>query len=273
MKTKLDILLSRIGDMALKRRARRVIDELGLKNGDKILDLGCGNGYFSFILSRLPLRLEITGIDSDLNAIKEARNLIEKKKAKFVIGEVEKMPFPKKYFDKVIMSEIIEHVKDDMKVLKEARRVLKPGGVLILTTPNKDYPFLWDPINWMLEHFFNFHISSGFFAGIWNQHLRLYRPEEIKINLEKSGFRMVTYELLTGWCLPFNHYLLNLGARLLYNKQLSKDLLRDINKFDESKTKKTGLANFLFWVVNTVDKLNDLYSNSSGVSIFVKALN
>lgn len=269
---RLDGLLENVGDMALKRRARRVILELDLKKGDKVLDLGCGNGYYSFLLSQIPLKLKIIGLDSHVNAIEDARSRIPKKKVTFIIGNAEKIPFPKNNFDKIVMSEIIEHVKDDIKVLKEAKRVLKKDGIIVLTTPNKYYPFLWDPVNWVLEHFFNFHIKSGFFAGIWNQHLRLYKPKELEKKMEKVGFKEVYSQLLTGWCIPFNHYLLNLGCRLLFHKKLSQNLLKDINKFNESKSKKTSLANFLFWLVNTFDKLNDIFPDSSGVSIFIKAV-
>lgn len=269
---RLDELLQNVGDMALKRRARRVIQQLELKTGDKVLDLGCGSGYYSYLLSKMPIKLNITGIDNHVNAIDDARNFVGVKNAKFIIGNAEKLPFPMNCFDKIIMSEVIEHVKDDTKVLKEARRVLKEDGILILTTPNKDYPFLWDPVNWILEYFFNFHVKSGFFAGIWNQHLRLYKSEVIEKRLEKVGFKIISSKLLTSWCLPFNHYLLNLGCKLLFYKKLSRDLLQDINKFSESKNKTTYLPNFLFWLVNTFDKLNDIFPNSSGVSIFVKAI-
>lgn len=266
-----DELLLNVGDMALKRRARRVLEELWLKDGDKVLDLGCGNGYYSRLLSQLPVKLKITGIDSYVDAIEDAKTKVSEKKVTFIVGDAEKIPFPKNYFDKIIMSEIIEHVNRDAKVLKEARRVLKEKGILVLTTPNKDYPFLWDPVNWILEHFFNFHIKSGFFAGIWNQHLRLYKSEVLRKKMEEVGFKVTLSELLTNWCLPFNHYLLNLGCRLLFHKRLSHSLLQDINKFNKPKNKKTPFAKFLFWFVNTFDKLNDIFPSSSGVSIFIKA--
>mgnify|MGYP001608858854 CR=1 FL=1 len=118
------------------------------------------------------------------------------------------------------------------------RRVLKPGGILVLTTPNKNYPFLWDPVNWLLEIFFGFHIKSGFFAGIWNQHLRLYKGEDLRRILEKVDFKVASTQLLTGWCIPFNHHLLNLGCRLLFYKRLNQDVLQDINKFKKPKFKR-----------------------------------
>jgi ubiquinone/menaquinone biosynthesis C-methylase UbiE len=268
---KIDELLANVGDMALKRRARRIIQVLEPKRGDKILDLGCGNGYYSYLLSKLSIKLNITGIDNHINALQDAKIFVGSQKAKFIFANAERIPFPKNYFDKIVMSEIIEHVNDDLKVLKEVRRVLKPGGIVVLTTPNKDYPFFWDPVNWILLHFFDTHIKSGFFAGIWNQHLRLYKPRNLEAKMKEAGFKTVSYELLTGWSLPFNHYLLNIGARILYYKKLNEDILQDINKFSISKNKKTKLASFLFWLVNSFDKLNDIFPNSSGVSILVTA--
>src|SRR3989338_10716342 len=114
-----DNLLLNVGDMALKRRARKVLQELQLKDNDKILDLGCGNGYYSYLLSKIPLNLKITGIDSHLNAIEDAKRDVGEKNAKFIIGNAEKLPFPENSFDKIVMSEIIEHVRDDIMVLKE----------------------------------------------------------------------------------------------------------------------------------------------------------
>ena len=248
MQHKLDELLKNVGDMALKRRAREVIQQLELKDGEKVLDLGCGDGYYSYLLSQIPLNLKLTGIDSHKEAIETARTLVPKIKATFIIGDAEKLPFAKDSFDKIIMSEVIEHVNDDMKVLREARRVLKKDGILVLTTPNKNYSFLWDPVNWTLEHLFNFHIKRGFFAGIWNQHLRLYKPEELRKRMEKAGFKIVACELLTTWCLPFSHYLLNLGCKLLFRKKLGKDILKDINKFSKSQKKKTYLYLISFFI-------------------------
>lgn len=265
-------LLENVGDMALKRRVRRMLQELELKDGDKILDLGCGNGYYSYLLTQLPLKLKIIGLDSHVNAIEDAKTKVSGKKVKFIVGAAEKIPFPKNYFDKIIMSEVIEHVRDDIKVLKETKRVLKKDGILVLTTPNKDYPFFWDPINWILEHLFNFHIKRGYFAGIWNQHLRLYKSEVLKKKFKEVGLKITLSELLTNWCLPFNHYLLNLGCRLLFHKKLSNNIMRDINKFNKPKNEKTSLASLLFWFVNAFDKLNDVFPGSSGVSIFIKAV-
>ena len=93
---------------------------------------------------------------------------------------MKRLPFKAEFFDKVMMSEVAEHLPDDVKGLKEVKRLLKKAGILILTVPNHNYPFFWDPLNWTLEHFWGTHIKSGFWSGLWNQHLRLYKPDEIK---------------------------------------------------------------------------------------------
>ncbi|MEK7616895.1 MAG: class I SAM-dependent methyltransferase [Patescibacteria group bacterium] len=265
----LNELLSTVGDMALKRRAKRIVEELQLKNMEKILDVGCGNGYYLNLLNKLGFELILVGIDNDGRALKDARKLIRDNKVKLISANANKLPLESRSFDKVILSEVIEHVEDEQKVLSEIYRVLKPGGVMVLTTCNKDYPFLWDPVNFCLQHFFNTHIKSGFWAGIWNQHLRLYKINPLNALIKKTKFKIEVSEFLTRWCLPFNHYLVNYVARLFYQGVLPKAISKGLNKFEKEK----GLVpvRMIFWLINTYDKLNDLLPGKNGVSIFIKA--
>lgn len=268
--SKLKKLLENTGDMALKRRAWNIITELELKGGDKILDVGCGDGYYLHLLSNLGLKLELVGTDYDEIGLKKARkNLGENIPLK--TGDLMKtLPFKTDTFDKIVMSEVAEHLPDDVKGLKEVKRVLKPGGILCLTVPNHNYPLLWDPINWILENFFGTHIESGFFAGLWNQHERLYKPDEIKIVLEKAGFKVDKVKSLTWWCLPFNHYLVNLVARGLAADSFGKSTSASLSKYTKDP-KRAFFLTFAFWIVNKVDKLNDLFPNKyGGVSVFLK---
>lgn len=262
-------LLSTVGDMALKRRVNRILDQLELKGGERILEVGCGNGYYLNVLNRLGLNLKLTGIDNDNLALKDAKRFIGDKKIKLILTDANKLPLENNFFDRVIISEVIEHIENEQKVLDEIFRVLKPGGIMVLTTCNIDYPFLWDPINWTLQHFFNTHIKAGFWAGIWNQHLRLYKVQALNEIMRKSKFKVEKSELLTRWCLPFNHYLVNFVARLFYSGNLPKSISKGLNKFDNEQG--SFPIKFIFWLVNTFDKLNDLFPGKNGVSIFVKA--
>ena len=267
--SRLNELLSTVGDMALKRRAKRIVEELELKDKEKILEVGCGNGYYLNLLNRLGLSLTLVGIDNDDRALKDARKFIGDNKVKLISADANKLPLAGSSFDKVIISEVIEHVESEQKVLSEIYRVLKPGGIMVLTTCNIDYPFLWDPVNWVLQHFFKIHIKSGFWAGIWNQHARLYKMNNLNDLIKKSKFKIEVSEFLTRWCLPFNHYLVNFVARLFYQGSLPKGISKGLNKFE--KEKGSLLVRTIFWLVNTYDRLNDLFPGKNGVSIFVKA--
>lgn len=268
---KLDLLLENTGDMALKRRARNIIQNLELKNSLKILEVGCGDGYYLHLLSNLGLKLNLTGTDFDKEGLIRARKNIGKN-ITLKFGDLMKnLPFESNSFDRVVMSEVAEHLPNDLTGLKEVKRVLKPGGILCLTVPCANYPFLWDPINWILEFFFDTHIKSGFFAGLWNQHLRLYNLSVISKVIKKAGFKIEKATSLTFWCLPFNHYLVNLVARGLASGKFSPEISRSLSKY-EKVNKRPLLFEIAFLFVNLIDRLNDIIQPKDiGVSIFVKA--
>lgn len=269
IKIKLEKLLENVGDMALKRRARKIVEELNPKEGEKILDLGCGTGYYLFLLSSLPVKLDLTGFDHDIKALKEAEHFLKGRKIEFVLGDSHVLPFKDNTFDKIVASEVLEHVADDKQVLGELYRVLKRKGVLIISVPSINYPFLWDPTSWIFQHIFGTHIKKGFFAGIWNQHVRLYERNDLKVKFEKSGFKILIIQELTYWCLPFNHYIVNLVARLLYDIKISKKMADKLSKF--KVTKKPFLIDSAFRLVSLFDGLNEVYPHRNGVNIFVKA--
>lgn len=269
IKDNLDNSLKTVGDMALKRRAKKIIEGLDLKKGEKILEVGCGNGYYLSLLNRLGLKINLAGIDTDKAALKDAVKFVGNKKVRLILADASKIPFASNTFDRIVMSEVIEHVENEGKVLKEAYRVLKEGGILTLTTCNLDYPFFWDPINWILQHFFSTHIKSGFWAGIWNQHTRLYKSSQIESLIKNASFKIEKSESLTYWCLPFNHYMVNLIAKLFYANKLPKNIAKGMNKFRNNK--RPLLIEMVFNFINLIDKLNDVMPQQSGVSIFVKA--
>lgn len=271
---KLVKLLENTGDMALKRRARRIIEEIDAQSGDRILEVGCGDGFYLHLLSNMGIRkLKLVGVDFNPMALASAKkNLVRKRVTLKCADLMKKIPFKPESFDKIIMSEVAEHLPDDVKGLKEVRRVLKKGGILVLTVPNKNYPFFWDPVNWILEHTTGKHIKEGFWAGLWNQHLRLYKPNEIKKSVEKAGFKVEKIESMTWWCLPFNHNLMHYAAVKLYGGSLSPVMAKVVSKY-EIKIKRPFLIEFAFQIVNGVDRLNDYFQpKESGVGVLVKAM-
>lgn len=266
----INTLLANTGDMALKRRAKRILTEINPKPGDKILDIGCGDGYYLHLLRNLEPKTILTGTDFDPKGLAKAKINLGGEIKLVQADLMKKTTFKTGEFDKAVMSEVAEHLPDDVLGLKEVNRILKPGGTLCLTVPNANYPFLWDPINRILE-IFGTHIKSGFFAGIWNQHIRLYTPDEVESVLKKAGFEIEKKEALTFWCLPFNHYLVNLVARYLHVQFISGNTNNSLSKFN-TKASKGYVLDFCFWLVNIIDRLNDIWQpGDQGVAVFIKA--
>lgn len=101
-----------------------------------ILDLGCGEGTrLSLIESR---GKNLTGIDISETAIKKAK--AKNPGLKFVNKNIEALPFPDKSFDLVYSAFVFEHLDKPEQVIKEAVRVLKPGGNLLIIAPNYGAP-------------------------------------------------------------------------------------------------------------------------------------
>ncbi|MBA7609980.1 Ubiquinone biosynthesis O-methyltransferase [subsurface metagenome] len=97
---------------------------------DRILDIGCGLGYFSELLSKRGAR--VWGVDADAASIAfSTRNI----KGNFVIGRAESLPFKANAFDKILCSEVLEHIQDDERALAEIFRVGRSGATVVITTP------------------------------------------------------------------------------------------------------------------------------------------
>jgi 2-polyprenyl-3-methyl-5-hydroxy-6-metoxy-1,4-benzoquinol methylase len=108
-----------------------------------ILDMGCGMGWFASLLAELG---PTTGIDLSDDAIAQAKSKFPQ--VTFLAGNVYEMDLPERHFDVVVSQEVIAHVPDQPGYLERAARVLKPGGYLVVTTPNRFVHFRnhWAPI-------------------------------------------------------------------------------------------------------------------------------
>lgn len=106
-----------------------------LQPGQKVLDIACGTGYGTAML--LQRGCKVVGADIDNEILKEAR--MRWNYDGFVQADALDLPFPDASFDAVVSFETIEHVADGERFLAEMRRVLRPGGIFICSTPNVRY--------------------------------------------------------------------------------------------------------------------------------------
>jgi SAM-dependent methyltransferase len=105
--------------------------------GRRILDAGCGTGYGSAVLS--PAGRSVIGVDVSIDAVRYAAEHYADFGAVFLCAPCEQLPFRTGSFDLVVAFEVIEHLENWSPMLEEARRVLSPGGLFIVSTPNKAF--------------------------------------------------------------------------------------------------------------------------------------
>lgn len=149
---------------------------LGLKSSEcgKLLDVGCGNGVF---LARMrKLGWDVVGVEPDGQAADIARRQFG---LEVFEGTLEQAGFPDRSFEAVSLSHVIEHVYDPAALLRECRRVLKPGGKLVIVTPNTNS------------------LGHKVFRESWRgleppRHARLFHPEGLVSCVGRAGMQVKT---------------------------------------------------------------------------------
>jgi SAM-dependent methyltransferase len=104
-------------------------------SGKRVLDIASGEGYGAALLARTAAH--VTGVDADERAIEHSRQAYYAANVRFLVGSVTDIPLADSSVDVVASFETIEHVEEHERMLDEIRRVLAPGGVLIMSSPNK----------------------------------------------------------------------------------------------------------------------------------------
>jgi len=133
----------KINKRETEKRLKVVFNELleghSLK-GAKVLEIGCGLGYFSERAYKLGAK--VTGVDVGKNLLKISKKRVPK--GIFILGSASQLPFSKESFDFVLCTEVIEHVENQRKAIEEMFRVIKKGGMLVITSPNRFFKPLFD---------------------------------------------------------------------------------------------------------------------------------
>jgi SAM-dependent methyltransferase len=157
-------------------------DRLGVGPGDLVLDLGCGFGRHAFEAARRGASVvaldagpdEVAQVRATLGAMVEAGELAQDHPVTAVQGDALALPFADGTFDRVIASEVLEHIPDDVAAMRELARVLKPGGAMAVTVPR----CMPEAVNWALSD--EYHDTPG-------GHVRIYRRSTLERRLASTG--------------------------------------------------------------------------------------
>ncbi len=137
----------------------------------RVLDVGCGSGV---LLARMQsLGWQVEGVEVDPAAVEAAR----RRGVTVHLGSLEAQKFPVNRFDAVHSAHVIEHVYDPLALLRECARVLKPGGNLVILTPNTE--------SWGHRHF-----GSAWLNLDPPRHLVLFSPATLRRAAEQAGLRV-----------------------------------------------------------------------------------
>ncbi|MEI7622071.1 MAG: class I SAM-dependent methyltransferase [Actinomycetes bacterium] len=159
-------------------------DRLGLRPGDRLLDLGCGFGRHAFEALRRGARVvacdmavpELEQVVATAFAMKEAGEIAPTISCTSVNGDGTMLPFADASFDRIIASEVMEHVPDDGAALSEFLRVLRPGGTIAITVP-AEFP---ERICWKLSDEYYAPKSVG-------GHVRIYAESDLRQKITAAG--------------------------------------------------------------------------------------
>jgi SAM-dependent methyltransferase len=163
--------------VARARIVRHMLErEAGLAPGDTVLDIGCGAGGF---LAQLADLYRVVGIDTSPLAIEYAKSR--------GLADVFVMPlsdFPREKWDvrAALLLDVIEHVDDDVGLLRRAKEIVRPGGAIIVTVPA--YMWLWSA------------------HDVLNHHKRRYTARTLRASIEAAGLRATRLTYFNTFLFP-----------------------------------------------------------------------
>lgn len=163
--------------------------------GGATLHLGCGEGdYDAHIACKTG---QLVAGDINLADVEYARSLnSENSSIQYQVLDALDLNLAGNSFDTIIAVDTIEHVGNPRRMMKEISRVLRPGGICILTFPRKEFPITYDPVNFFLQKTGKRPVSQGAYAF---NHSYLIGDRDWQDYLTEAGLILEYKEQLSGW--------------------------------------------------------------------------
>ena len=161
-----------------------------------VLDIGCGGGRMAFEISKKMANAKVVGVDGDLEYIELAKKMYKSDNLTFIHAKIdEKLKFGENSFDLVIFIDVIEHLLNPAFVLKEIYSLLKPGGILIVSTDNVFY--IRNFFKYILQSYGILKVKAHIWHNLdrfyaWNQHLYTWQMDTLYTLLKVSGFELIS---------------------------------------------------------------------------------
>jgi len=197
-----------------------------IKNDDNVIEVGFGEGYGTHMLSSACK--SIIGLDIDARIVDYANNKYGHEKCTYQLYDGKVIPFDNNTFDITILFQVIEHIKKDINFIAQLHRVLKQGGRLFLTTPNKATRLKPGEKPWNRYHIREYY-SHELEAAIRNSFDNVnvygigatYEIHNIEAERFKRGW-MLTMALKLGFRKIIPKFLDSLIARYISNRRSRK---------------------------------------------------
>lgn len=158
------------------------LERLEIRTGDRVLDAGCGEGRHCF--GALERGAHVVGLDLDRASLRARSNALRDRAEErgslgaMIHGNTFRLPFANETFDKVICSEVMEHVHDYRGAVRELARVTRPDGMLAVTIPTATSERLY------------LRVGDDYFESPGG-HIRIFRPRQLALGLAEAGLATI----------------------------------------------------------------------------------
>jgi SAM-dependent methyltransferase len=201
--------------------------------GRRVLDVGCGIGTYVAKLRQFSDR--VYGIDVDVERVMEGGQRLPN----LLVAAAERPPFVAASFDVILLHEVLEHVQDDRRVVRESYRLLTPGGRMVIFAPNRLHPFETHGIYWRGEYRFGNFPLVGYLPASQRErlcpHVRAYTSGDLRRLLAGLDCRCLTHtQIYPGYD--------NILAR---HRRLGSLLRRFSYMVEDTPLRLFGLSHFL----------------------------